>query len=76
MSSSADGQVKLWDVYHDRELLRSYSGHTKSITSTDWSPNGIQFLSASFDRQMKLWNTETGQCKLVEQSRDYSLADH
>ena len=66
MSSSADGHVKLWDVYHDRELLRTYSGHAKSITATDWSPDGIQFLSASFDRQMKLWDTETGQCKLVE----------
>ena len=23
----------------------------------------MSFLSASFDRQMKLWDTETGQCK-------------
>ncbi|EMC94562.1 hypothetical protein BAUCODRAFT_35796 [Baudoinia panamericana UAMH 10762] len=62
LSSGADGKVKLWDVYHARELLRSYSGHTKSVADVDFSPDGTRFLSASYDRQMKVWDTETGTC--------------
>lgn len=62
LSSSADTKLALWDAHHNRELLRTFSGHSKSITDADWSPTGTQFLSASYDRYMKLWDTETGQC--------------
>ncbi|KAH9843266.1 Pre-mRNA-processing factor 17 [Teratosphaeria destructans] len=62
LSAGADGKVKLWDVYHDRELLRTYSGHTKSVVDVDFTPDGTKFVSASYDRQMKVWDTETGTC--------------
>ncbi|KAL4804805.1 WD40-repeat-containing domain protein [Aspergillus unguis] len=62
LSSSADGKAKIWDAYHSRELLRTFSGHSKSITDTDFNASGTQFLTASYDRQMKLWDTETGKC--------------
>jgi pre-mRNA-processing factor 17 len=60
LSAGADSKMKLWDVYHSRELLRSFSGHTKSITDVQFTPSGTNFLSASYDRQIKLWDTETG----------------
>lgn len=62
LSSSADSKVALWDAHHDRELLRTFSGHNKSVTDTDFHPTGTSFLTASYDRQMKLWDTETGKC--------------
>ncbi|SMR53370.1 unnamed protein product [Zymoseptoria tritici ST99CH_3D1] len=62
LSAAADGKVKLWDAYHARELFRTYSGHTKSVVDVDFSPNGTSFITASYDRYMKVWNTETGQC--------------
>lgn len=62
LSAAADGKVKLWDSYHQRQLLRSYTGHTKSVADVDLSPDGTKFLSASYDRQMKVWDTETGTC--------------
>lgn len=62
LSGSADSTVKIWDVYHQKELLRTYSGHTKALSDVTFSPNGKQFLSASYDRMIKLWDTETGQC--------------
>jgi len=62
LSASADSKMALWDVYHQRELLRTFSGHTKSVNDIDFHPSGTQFLSASYDRFMKLWDTETGKC--------------
>lgn len=62
LSGSADNTIKIWDVYHDRELLRTYNGHTKAVSDITFNATGKQFLSASYDRMMKLWDTETGQC--------------
>ncbi|KAJ0423949.1 WD40-repeat-containing domain protein [Aspergillus carlsbadensis] len=62
LSSAADGKAKIWDVYHSRELLRTFSGHNKAITDTDFHATGKTFLTASYDRQMKLWDTEYGKC--------------
>jgi pre-mRNA-processing factor 17 len=62
LSSAADGKAKIWDVYHSRELLRTFSGHTKSISDTDFDPTGKTFITASYDRQIKLWDTEYGKC--------------
>ncbi|KAH8423073.1 hypothetical protein N8T08_004252 [Aspergillus melleus] len=62
LSAAADGKAKIWDVYHQRELLRTFSGHSKAITDTDFHPTGKTFLTASYDRQIKLWDTEYGKC--------------
>ncbi|KAI8964605.1 WD40 repeat-like protein [Daldinia sp. FL1419] len=62
LSSGADTTVKIWDVYHQKELLRSYLGHSKAVSDICFNNSGTQFLSASYDRQMKLWDTETGAC--------------
>ncbi|KAJ5966546.1 Pre-mRNA-processing factor [Penicillium waksmanii] len=62
LSSAADGKAKIWDVYHQRELLRTFSGHNKAITDTDFHPTGRTFLTGSFDRNIKLWDTEYGKC--------------
>ncbi|KAI0184218.1 WD40-repeat-containing domain protein [Xylaria flabelliformis] len=62
LSAGADTTVKIFDVYHNKELLRSYRGHTKAVTDISFNRDGTQFVSGSFDRSMKLWDTETGQC--------------
>ncbi|KAJ5092956.1 Pre-mRNA-processing factor [Penicillium angulare] len=62
LSSAADGKAKIWDAYHSRELLRTFSGHSKAISDTDFDPTGKTFLTASYDRQIKLWDTEYGKC--------------
>lgn len=62
LSGAADAKVRLFDVYHQRELLRTYTGHTKAVTDIDFTPSGRHFLSASYDRKLKQWDTETGAC--------------
>ena len=60
LSSYADAKIRIWDVYHNRELLRTYSGHTKAITDIDFTPPGTSFFSGAYDRKIKQWDTETG----------------
>ncbi|KAI0121185.1 WD40-repeat-containing domain protein [Xylariales sp. AK1849] len=62
LSAGADATVKIFDVYHQKELLRTYSGHTKAVSDICFNHSGTQFLSSSYDRMIKLWDTETGVC--------------
>ncbi|KAJ2905885.1 hypothetical protein MKZ38_003893 [Zalerion maritima] len=62
LSGSADNTIKIWDVYHQRSLLRTFSGHNKAISDLCFNTSGTQFLSSSYDRMIKLWDTETGTC--------------
>ncbi|KAL2117584.1 hypothetical protein VTJ04DRAFT_7244 [Mycothermus thermophilus] len=62
LTGAADGAIKIWDVYRDREVLRSYVGHNKAVTDLSFNNDGTKFLSGGFDRRIRLWDTETGQC--------------
>lgn len=58
----ADSPPQLWDVYTHGNCLRTFHGHVKAVKDLSFSNDGRQFLSCGYDRQMKLWDTETGQC--------------
>ena len=60
LAASADSKISLSDTGFDRELLRSYIGHSKSVSDIDFSPDGTNFLSSGYDRKILLWDTETG----------------
>ncbi|GEM10756.1 pre-mRNA splicing factor [Rhodotorula toruloides] len=60
LSGSLDTRIKLWDVYREGKCLRTFMGHSKAVHDVTFDNTGAQFMSAAFDRQMKLWDTETG----------------
>ncbi|KAA8898245.1 hypothetical protein TRICI_006613 [Trichomonascus ciferrii] len=62
LSGGNDTKIKLWDVYHDREHLRTYQGHSKPVKDVTFNPDGTGFLSTAYDKMVKLWDTETGKC--------------
>ncbi|MCJ1276354.1 hypothetical protein MMC21_004159 [Puttea exsequens] len=73
LSASDDSKIKIFDVYRDREVLRSYEGHRLSVSDISFSTDGAHFVSASLDRHVKLWDTETGQCAWDGHKTRYKL---
>ncbi|KJE93650.1 pre-mRNA splicing factor prp17 [Capsaspora owczarzaki ATCC 30864] len=62
LSCSMDSKIKLWEMYHKRRCIITYSGHEKAVRDVCFNNDGTKFLSASYDKYVKLWDTETGQC--------------
>ncbi|RHY67859.1 hypothetical protein DYB38_007227, partial [Aphanomyces astaci] len=63
LSASLDGTVRIWDMNNDHQCKRIYQGHKDAVRAINFAPDGATFLTASFDRYMRLWDTETGQVK-------------
>src|SRR5665213_3464293 len=51
--------VRLWDVATGR-LLRTFLGHSESVNSVAFSPDGATIASGAQDDTIKLWDTTTG----------------
>lgn len=56
--------LQLWDVYQEGNCLRTFNGHHQAVKDVSFSNDGRKFLSCGYDRQMKLWDTETGTASL------------
>jgi WD40 repeat protein/tRNA A-37 threonylcarbamoyl transferase component Bud32 len=53
------GEVRLWDVTTGRHTA-TLQGHTDSVTSVAFSPDGGRLASASQDRTVKVWDPAGG----------------
>ncbi|NET36876.1 MAG: hypothetical protein F6K19_33425, partial [Cyanothece sp. SIO1E1] len=53
---SSDRTVKLWS--RDGQLLQTLEGHSDSVLSVSFSPDGKTLASASADRTVKLWSRD------------------
>lgn len=62
LSASMDGKVKLWEVYKQRRCIMTFMGHRSAVRDICFNKSGDRFISAGYDKTIKLWDTETGQC--------------
>lgn len=54
------GTVILWNIETGEEIRR-FEGHTDAVTTLEFSPDGTQLLTGSFDRTMRRWDVESGE---------------
>lgn len=62
LSCSADSKIKLWELYNERRSIMTYHGHRQAVRDICFNRHGDRFISSGYDRAIKLWDTETGQC--------------
>lgn len=60
VSGSDDLTMFMWQPKKSDKSIVRLSGHRALVIQVAFSPDGYYFVSASFDKTIKLWETKTG----------------
>ena len=63
LSSGTDGMVKLWSVSKPKKLIRDYHNSNRALKYSKFSSDGSEFITCSFDKKVRIWDTESGKVK-------------
>jgi len=89
-TASYDRSIKIWDVgkipdgweqlgIYIPTCLHTLTGHQQPVSAIAFSPDGRQLVSSSFDKTIKLWDTNSGKCVqtlLGHRNRIWTVAFH
>jgi WD40 repeat protein len=74
----SQGGIQLWDVVTHEALAQSLSGHSGTVLSLAFTPDGKTLASSSSDKTVMLWDVETleplGQALRDHTAEVYSVA--
>ena len=54
--ASEDHDLYTFDMRRLSQAICVHSGHVSAVLDLDYSPTGTQFVSASYDKTLRLWN--------------------
>jgi WD40 repeat protein/serine/threonine protein kinase len=57
--AAVDARVKILDAQTGQEVM-SFKGHSTTVNSVAYSPDGTRLASASTDQTVKVWDAQTG----------------
>jgi WD40 repeat protein len=60
VSGSWDNTIRLWDAETGDAIGEPLEGHSRSVYSVAFSPDGSRIVSGSWDKTIRLWDAETG----------------
>ncbi|KAJ3080498.1 general transcription repressor [Quaeritorhiza haematococci] len=55
VAGSLDKMIRVWDI-QTGQLLERFEGHTDSVYSVAFSPDGLSIVSGSLDQTLKIWD--------------------
>ncbi len=64
--------IRLWDAASGKHL-QTLEGHTGSVYSVAWSPDGQRLASASSDKTIRLWEADNGKALQVLEGHSNSV---
>ena len=73
-STTEKGNLRLWETQTGK-LSKVFTGHTGSITSIVYSPDGKLIASIADDKALKLWDAQAGKFLMNLVGFRYSLND-
>ena len=59
VSGSSDNSVRVWDASTGAQL-KVLNGHTATVNSVAFSPDGTRIVSGSTDKSVRVWDASTG----------------
>lgn len=60
VSGSDDNTCYMWEPSASKKPVLRLTGHQQPVNLVSYSPDGLLFCTASFDKSLKLWNGKTG----------------
>lgn len=58
--ASEDHNLYTFDVRSMNKPTHIYKGHVAAVTSCDWAPTGLEFVSGGWDRTVRVWKEGVG----------------
>jgi len=59
IKAEPDNSVRIWEVASGK-LVQELKGHTHTISSIDYAPDGRRIVTAGLDRTLRLWDAGSG----------------